>query len=95
MPRPRALIFAPEVADIVRLLHPAAKRKVRAAVEAIRANPEIGDELVRELTGLRRLRVGRLRIVYRVDARHVQIVAIGPRATIYIDLTARHRRSEE
>jgi len=95
VPRPRRLIFAPEVAEVVRVLHPSAKRKVREAVEAIRVDPEIGDELVRELSGLRRLRVGRLRIVYRVEPRHVQIVAIGPRATIYVELAARRRRGED
>ncbi len=89
MPRPRALILAPEVREVVRVLPPALKRKVRAGIEAIRADPELGDELTRELSGLRRLRVGRLRIVYRVGARQVQVVAIGPRTTIYLEFRLR------
>ncbi len=64
------------------------------AIEAIRADPELGEELTRELSGLRRLRVGRLRIVYRVHSRQIQIVAIGPRATIYVDLSARNRSAK-
>ena len=68
-------------------------RKVRAAIEAVRSTPEIGEELTRELRSLRRLRVGRLRIVYRVQGRQIQIVAIGPRATIYVDLSARSRKT--
>lgn len=94
MPRARDLVLAPEIRDVVRRLHPTTKRKVRMAIEAIRADPELGDELIRELSGLRRLRVGRLRIVYRVDSRQIQIVAIGPRATIYLDLAARKGNAE-
>lgn len=41
----------------------------------------IGNPLGRELTGLWRIGVGGLRIVYRPRDRFV--VAIGPRATIY------------
>jgi mRNA-degrading endonuclease RelE of RelBE toxin-antitoxin system len=88
VPAPREVILAPEIRELVRVFHPTTKRKVRAAIEAIRATPEIGDELTRELSGLRRLRVGRLRIVYQIQGRQIQIVAIGPRATIYLDLSA-------
>ena len=93
MPQPRELVLAPEIRELVRVLHPTTKRKVRAAIEAIRSTPEIGEALTGELSGLRRLRVGRLRIVYRVQGRQIQIVAIGPRATIYVDLSARSRKS--
>lgn len=93
MPAPREVVLAPEIRELLRVLHPTTKRKVRAAIEAVRATPEIGDELTRELRGLRRLRVGRLRIVYRVQVKQIQIVAIGPRATIYVDLSARSRKT--
>jgi mRNA-degrading endonuclease RelE of RelBE toxin-antitoxin system len=74
------------------VLHPTTKRKVRAAIEAIRETPELGDELTRELSGLRRLRIGRLRPVYRLQGRQIQIVALGPRATTYLDLSAQRRK---
>ena len=92
MPEPREVILAPEIREVVRVLHPASKRKVRAAIEALRETPDIGDELTRELSGLRRLRVGRLRVVYRIQGRQIQVVAIGPRSTIYIDLSAQRRK---
>lgn len=95
MPRARELILAPEVRQLVRVLPPTLKRKVRAGIEAIRAEPELGEELMRELSGLRRLRVGRLGIVYRVRARQIQVVAIGPRATIYLELSARNRGASD
>lgn len=64
-------------------------------IEALRVDPELGDELIGELRGLRRLRVGRLRIVYRSEARRIQVVAIGPRATIYLQLAAEKRGAPE
>jgi mRNA-degrading endonuclease RelE of RelBE toxin-antitoxin system len=92
VPEPREVTLAPEIRQLIRVLHPTSKRKIRAAIESIRNTPEIGDALTRELSGLLRLRVGRLRIVYRVRGRQLQIVAIGPRATIYLDLAAQRRK---
>ncbi len=72
------------LAVLVRGLHPELKRKVRAGLDLIRTEPHSGKALQDELTGLRALRVGRLRIVYRVAPRRViELVAIGPRRTIY------------
>ena len=42
---------------------------------------------------MRRMTVGRLRVVYRVGDRRVHVVAVGPRATIYIELEREARRS--
>ncbi len=69
------------------------KRKVRAALETLLEEPELGDPLRDELAGLRRIRVGRLRVVYRLRRGVLEIVAVGSRATIYEDLVARERRS--
>jgi len=68
----------------VRGLHPELRRKVRAGLDLIRAEPEAGKLLRDELAGLRSLRVGRFRIVYRIaPLRVIELVAIGPRRTIY------------
>ena len=73
-----------QVEELIRGLHPALKRKVRAGLYLVRTDPEAGKELRDELAGLRSLRVGRLRIVYRVASRRlIDLVAIGPRRTIY------------
>jgi mRNA interferase RelE/StbE len=71
------------LADVVAALHPELKRKVRAATDAIRDDPSIGKELQEDLEGLRSLRVGRFRIVYRVTRQVIELVAVGERATIY------------
>ena len=70
--------------ELVRGLHPGLKRKVRAALDLIRTDPAAGKALRDELAGLRSLRVGRFRIVYRVaPGRVIELVTIGPRRTIY------------
>ena len=70
---------------MVRRLHPDLKRKVRASLATLSRDPHAGKPLREELEGLRSFRVGRIRIVFRIAAeeRAVDIVAIGPRATIY------------
>jgi len=73
-----------EVVALLRGLHPQLKKKVRAALQSLCADPHSGKALKDELEGLRSFRVGRLRIIYRLGLRkQVEIVAIGPRKNIY------------
>ena len=72
------------VAELVRGMHPLLKRKIKAALGAIAADPDSGKLLKEKLEGLRSFRVSRFRIVYRVgDDGWVEIIAIGPRRIIY------------
>ncbi len=66
-------------------MHPVLKRRVRAALDHIRASPDSGKPLLGELAGWWSVRVGRIRIVYRHRSRSslVEVAAIGPRASIY------------
>ena len=89
-----SLKVPPEVRDIVRRLHPELKRKVRAALTDIIKDSTCGKALKDELEGYWSLRVGRIRIVYRPVVETVEIVAIGPRETIYRE-AARVIRSEK
>ena len=84
MSPPRRVRVPHEVAALVRGLHPALKRKVRAALQAILDDPYAGKALRNELQGLRSYRVGRFRIIYRLR-RDVELVAIGPRDSIYVE----------
>lgn len=80
----RARIRAPDhVVDLVRSLHPELKRKIRAAIDDILADPEIGKALRDDLMGLRSLRVGRMRIIYQSSSSQIDLAAVGPRTTIY------------
>ena len=83
-----------QIDDLVRSLHPEIKRKVRAGLDLIRTDPAVGKELRDELAGLRSLRGGRFRIVYRVATRRViDLVAIGPRRTMYAETLRLLRRA--
>ena len=84
VPLPRRVRVPHEIAALVRGLHPVLKRKVRAALQAILDDPYAGKALCNELRGLRSYRVGRLRIIYRLR-RDVELVAIGPRDSIYVE----------
>ena len=85
----RTLKVPTAVRDLIRHLHPAMKRKVRNALNDILTDPACGKPLQRELEGYWSLRIGRQRIIYRPDDAGAEIVAFGPRKTIY-DEMARH-----
>ncbi len=71
------------VAELVRGMHPHLKKKIKASLRRILLNPDEGKSLKDELAGLRSFRVGRLRIIYRLQRNVVEIVAVGPRGRIY------------
>ena len=83
MTRAGRLRLAPEVVSLLRGLHPDLKRRLRAALDRIVVDPSAGKALRAELAGLRTLRVGRIRIVYRESQEVIEIVAVGPRDLIY------------
>jgi mRNA interferase RelE/StbE len=81
------------VAELIRGLHPEIKRKVRAGLQTILDQPEIGKPLEGELRGLRSLRVSRWRVVYRIgEDRVIEIVSVGPRKNIYEETLRLMRR---
>lgn len=91
--RNRRVLLLRETADVLRQLPPEPKRKVRAALAELQRNPDLGNPLERELIGMRRVRVGQLRIVYRVSTAGVEVIAIGPRRSIYTALEREARRA--
>jgi len=73
-----------EIVDLLRSLHPEIKRKTKAALDLIASDPDVGKSLRDELRGLKSFKIGRFRIIYRVTSKRViEIVAIGPRRTLY------------
>ena len=84
MTEPHWLRVPDRVVDTIRGMHPTLKQQIRAALRVLIQRPIVGKALKNELAGLRSYRVGRVRIVYRLaDQRTIDIVAIGPRRTIY------------
>ena len=67
-------------------MHPTLKRKIRAALEEILAEPYCGKSLRAELKGLMTFRVSTFRIIYKIEEdKIIEIIAIGPRKRIYED----------
>jgi mRNA-degrading endonuclease RelE of RelBE toxin-antitoxin system len=88
----RRLRVPGDVASLIQGLHPDLKRKLRAALHAIIADPSVGKTLRDELAGLRSYRIGRFRLVCRVAGSIIEIVAVGPRASIHEETWRRVRR---
>lgn len=76
-----------EISAYIRSLHPALKKRIHNALDQIRLRPEEGKPLQRELEGYRSFRIGKFRIIYRVTAKEIEVVAVGPRRTIYEETT--------
>ncbi len=88
----RPVRLPPEVQETVRHLHSDLKRQIRAAIDLLRVSPESGKALKAGLAGWRSFRVGRLRIVYRSSGASIDVAAIGPRASIYLEAARLARR---
>lgn len=89
------IVVAPLAAERIRALHPDLKQAVRAALDEIARDPDTGTALQRELSGLRKYRVRRYRLVFRVETglREVRVLAFGHRSSIYeeVALAVRER----
>jgi mRNA interferase RelE/StbE len=72
-----------EMRNLIRHLHPAMQQKVRVALAEILENPGCGKALRGELQGLRSFRVSKFRIIYRAVAQVIEVIALGPRRSIY------------
>ena len=72
-----------EVAESIRGMHPHLKKKIRASLKILLADPAEGKPLKEELKGLMSFRVSRFRIIYRIKKTTIEIVALGPRNRIY------------
>lgn len=78
------LLVPDEIVSLIRGMHPSLKKRVRATLEEICANPYCGKALKEELDGLRSFRVRRFRVIYQVISEDkIGIIAIGPRKYIY------------
>jgi mRNA interferase RelE/StbE len=84
------------IATLIRGLHPHLKRKLKGGLQALLSDPSEGKALKDSLKGLRSLRVGRLRIIYRLGkGGHIEVVALGPRERIYEETYRIVSREEE
>jgi mRNA interferase RelE/StbE len=83
-----------DLANLIRGMHPAIKKKVRASLEIVLSDPASGKALRDDLAGLRSFKIGRLRVIYKVSRAEVQVIAIGPRSRIYEETSRLLRREQ-
>jgi mRNA-degrading endonuclease RelE of RelBE toxin-antitoxin system len=76
----------PKVRELIRRSHPDLKRKIRFALAEILDDPSVDKQLQRELKGYQSLPVGRYRIIYRAVDLGIDVIALGPRSTIYREI---------
>jgi len=61
------------------------QKRIKNALESLQTNPNLGKQLVGPLKGLRSLRVGNYRIIYKKENKDlvILVVAVGQRINIY------------
>ncbi|MBZ5589008.1 MAG: type II toxin-antitoxin system RelE/ParE family toxin [Acidobacteriia bacterium] len=79
------LRYTQTAARAIRKLDPQIKARVRAALDALREDPQRGKPLQLTLKGLYSWRTGDWRIVYRIEAERIEIlvVTVGHRREVY------------
>lgn len=84
------LVYTASAAREIRKIDPAVRRRLNAALQKLREEPDRGKPLQFSLRGLRSWRTGDYRIVYRVVETRIEIliVAIGHRRDVYSKLHA-------
>ena len=79
------LIYAASAVRAIKRLDPAVRRRMLAALQKLRDDPERGKPLQLALRGLRSWRTHDYRIVYRIIESRIEVlvVAVGHRRDVY------------
>lgn len=77
--------FTPEAARLFSRLHPENNKIIKEALNELRQNPYIGDDLQEELSGFKSYKPKRYRILYNIneDKKAIQVYYIGHRRDVY------------
>lgn len=81
----REILYSKRAGRELRKLDPQVKRRVRAALEKLAEDPTRGKPLQLDLRGLRSLRAGDYRIIYRaIEGRlEILVLTVGHRREVY------------
>ena len=77
------LVISPKLLKKLEKLDKATKERIANVISEILENPDKFKPLRYELKGLRSARVGKWRVIYRVEGEEVIILSIGHRKNVY------------
>ncbi len=79
------LKFTPEAASLISKLHPENKKLIKTALQELRQDPYLGDDLQEELSGFKSFKSKRYRILYQINEEKnvIEIYYIGRRRDVY------------
>jgi mRNA interferase RelE/StbE len=79
------LKFTLEAARLLAILHPEAKKLIKASLEELLQNPYLGDDLQQELSGFKSYKIKRYRILYDINEEEevIQVYYVGHRRDVY------------
>ena len=77
--------FTPEAAGLLSKFHPENKKLIQAAINELRRDPHLGDDLQEELSCFKSYKFKRYRILYRVNEEEnfLEIYYVGHRSDVY------------
>lgn len=79
------LLYSQTSREQIKSLHPQIKPIVKTHIQKLKENPYMGKALEKELSGYYTLRMGKFRVIYKIDHQThiVQIHSVGHRKDIY------------
>ena len=79
------LKFTLEAARLLAILHPEAKKLIKASLEELPQNPYLGDDLQQELSGFKSYKIKRYRVLYDINEEEevIQVYYVGHRRDVY------------
>ncbi len=77
--------FTPEASRLLSKYHPESKMLIKKALNDLRQNPYLGNDLQEELYGFKSFKIKRYRIIYNIDedTKFVQFFYVGHRRDVY------------
>jgi len=77
--------FTPEASRLITKFHPENKQLLKQALNNLRQNPYLGDDLQEELHGFKSFKLKRYRILYNIneEKKIIQVYYVGHRRDVY------------
>lgn len=81
-----AVRYTPEATRLISIMHPEIKAMIRLAIDDLRANPFLGDDLQDELSGFKSYKPKRYRILYKFEEEKntIDVYYVGHRRDVYV-----------